>query len=162
MDDRLPRERKELERELLQELRTAELAYRSARTETQKILKRYQDLPLGHPDGSHARQQAVVLQHQALAKYSAAVKAFATLVTSVSAPVVDPQSNSKPVETLTRREKQVLLLIAQDLSTKEIAQRLGITFKTAACHRSRIMEKLELHSVVGLVRYAIREKLIEA
>jgi DNA-binding NarL/FixJ family response regulator len=62
---------------------------------------------------------------------------------------------------LTQREKQVLILIGEELSTKQIATQLGISFKTAACHRSRIMEKLGIHTVVGLVRYAIREKLIE-
>jgi|tagenome__1003787_1003787.scaffolds.fasta_scaffold20252977_2 DNA-binding CsgD family transcriptional regulator len=59
-------------------------------------------------------------------------------------------------ETLTDREIEVIKLIATGLSTKEIARSLGIAFKTAACHRSRIMSKLNIHEVANLTRYAIR------
>jgi DNA-binding CsgD family transcriptional regulator len=65
-------------------------------------------------------------------------------------------------ETLTRREIEVLKLIASGLSTKEVARSLGITFKTAACHRSRVMAKLDIHQVANLTRYAIRNRLIDA
>jgi|ERR1044071_1233561 DNA-binding CsgD family transcriptional regulator len=61
-----------------------------------------------------------------------------------------------PVETLTSREVEVLKLIATGLSTNEIARALGIAFKTAACHRSRIMAKLDIHDVASITRYAIR------
>jgi DNA-binding NarL/FixJ family response regulator len=64
--------------------------------------------------------------------------------------------------TLTNRELQILHLICEGLSTKQIALELGITFKTAACHRSNIMAKLDAHNTVVLVRYAIRAGLIEA
>src|SRR5204863_3875268 len=66
------------------------------------------------------------------------------------------------VERLTRREIEVLKLVATGLSTKEIARSLGITFKTAACHRSRIMAKLGLHQVANLTRYAIRNGYVDA
>ena len=56
---------------------------------------------------------------------------------------------------LTPREGEVLKLIASGLSTKEIALSLGISFKTAACHRSRLMDKLGIHEVAGLTRYAV-------
>jgi DNA-binding CsgD family transcriptional regulator len=59
-------------------------------------------------------------------------------------------------ERLTPRELEVLKLVATGLSTKEIARSLEITFKTAACHRMRIMDKLDIHGVAGLTRYAIR------
>jgi two-component system response regulator NreC len=62
---------------------------------------------------------------------------------------------------LTRRERQVLQLIAEGRTTKEIAQVLGLSVKTAESHRSRLMEKLEIHEVAGLVRYAIRRGVIE-
>jgi len=65
------------------------------------------------------------------------------------------------VEALTKREIDVLKLIATGLSTKEIARTLGITFKTAACHRSRIMAKLDIHQVANLTRYAIRHGLVD-
>jgi len=63
---------------------------------------------------------------------------------------------SGPLETLTPREIQVLKLIATGLSTKQIAHQLGIAFKTAACHRSHIMWKLDIHDVANLTKYAIR------
>jgi DNA-binding NarL/FixJ family response regulator len=62
---------------------------------------------------------------------------------------------------LTSRERQVLRCIGEGHSTKQAAQILGITFKTAACHRYRIMEKLDIHDTATLVRYAIREGLVE-
>ncbi len=61
----------------------------------------------------------------------------------------------------TTREVEVLKLIAAGLSTKEIAIALKITFKTAACHRARLMDKLGIHEVAGLTRYAIRNRIVE-
>ena len=63
---------------------------------------------------------------------------------------------------LTERERQVLVLIAEGKSTKEAAARLGISYKTADSHRSRILEKLGVHETASMVRYAIRAGLIEA
>jgi DNA-binding NarL/FixJ family response regulator len=62
---------------------------------------------------------------------------------------------------LTSREQQVLLLIADGYSTKEIAARLEISFKTASCHRSHILAKTGVPNSVTLVRYAIRQGIIE-
>lgn len=61
---------------------------------------------------------------------------------------------------LTERERQVLALIAQGKSTKETAARLGISYKTADSHRSRILAKLGVHETASMVRYAIRAGLI--
>ncbi|MBX6772863.1 MAG: response regulator transcription factor [Chloroflexi bacterium] len=61
---------------------------------------------------------------------------------------------------LSPREQEVLRLIAEGLSNKEIAARLSISVTTAQTHRNRIMEKLGLHTAVELVRYAIRAGLI--
>jgi PAS domain S-box-containing protein len=63
---------------------------------------------------------------------------------------------------LTERERQVLVLVAEGSSTKEAAARLGISYKTADSHRSRILEKLGVHETASMVRYAIRAGLIEA
>jgi PAS domain S-box-containing protein len=63
---------------------------------------------------------------------------------------------------LTERERQVLVLIAGGGSTKEAAAQLGISYKTADSHRSRILEKLGVHETASMVRYAIRAGLIEA
>lgn len=59
-------------------------------------------------------------------------------------------------DALTRRELEVLTRIAEGFSTKQIAGMLGIAFRTATCHRSRLMEKLAIHDTATLVRYAIR------
>jgi len=64
------------------------------------------------------------------------------------------------VSPLTAREVQVLALVADGHSTKEIAALLGISYKTADSHRSRIMEKLDVHETASLVRYAIREGIV--
>ena len=61
---------------------------------------------------------------------------------------------------LTERERQVLVLIAGGKSTKETAAQLGISYKTADSHRSRILEKLGVHETASMVRYAIRSGLI--
>ena len=66
-----------------------------------------------------------------------------------------------PTDPLTLRERQVLQLIAERKSTKEIAGLLGVSVKTVESHRARMMEKLDIHEVAGLVRYAIRRGLVE-
>jgi len=65
-----------------------------------------------------------------------------------------------PADSLTRRERQVLHLIAEGNTTKEIAHQLNISFKTAESHRSHLMRKLDLHDIAGLVRYAIQKGII--
>jgi two-component system response regulator NreC len=62
--------------------------------------------------------------------------------------------------TLSAREREVLQLIAEGKTTKEIGSVLGISVKTAETHRSRVMDKLEIRDTAGLVRYAIRMGLI--
>ena len=64
-------------------------------------------------------------------------------------------------EPLTSRERAVLQLIADGKSTKEIAQLLGLSVKTAESHRTNLMKKLDIHEIAGLVRYAIRLGLIQ-
>jgi DNA-binding NarL/FixJ family response regulator len=60
---------------------------------------------------------------------------------------------------LTLRERQVLQLIAEGHSSREVAESLGISPKTAESHRSNLMRKLGIHDTAGLVRYAIRRGL---
>jgi PAS domain S-box-containing protein len=71
------------------------------------------------------------------------------------------QQSVRLVFSLTERERQVLVLIAQGKSTKETASQLGISYKTADSHRSRILEKLGIHETASMVRYAIRAGLIQ-
>jgi len=68
--------------------------------------------------------------------------------------------DDSPGQLLTARELQILQLIAESKSTKEIARILNISFKTAESHRSRLMKKLDIHETAGLVRYAIRRGLL--
>jgi RNA polymerase sigma factor (sigma-70 family) len=61
---------------------------------------------------------------------------------------------------LTPRQKEILQLLAEGLSTREIAERLGVSVKTIEAHRSNLMERLEIYDVPGLVRLAIRSRLV--
>jgi len=63
---------------------------------------------------------------------------------------------------LTTREVEVLRLLASGYSCREIARTLELSYKTIECHRSHIMEKLEANEISAVVRYAIRNGLIEA
>ena len=65
-----------------------------------------------------------------------------------------------PEDPLTTREREVLQLVAEGKTTKEIAAQLGISAKTADSHRTNIMEKLDIHDTAGLVRYAIKRGII--
>jgi len=67
-----------------------------------------------------------------------------------------------PGDVLSSRERQVLQLVAEGKTTKEIAAVLGVSIKTADSHRARIMRKLDIHDTAGLVRFAIRRGLIHA
>jgi DNA-binding NarL/FixJ family response regulator len=66
-----------------------------------------------------------------------------------------------PARPLSDRERQVLQLVAEGKTTKEIATLLGISVNTAESHRSNLMEKLDIHDTAGLVRYALRHGVIE-
>jgi|KBSMisStandDraft_5_1062788.scaffolds.fasta_scaffold2009730_1 DNA-binding NarL/FixJ family response regulator len=71
------------------------------------------------------------------------------------------QSTQRASLRLTQRELQVLKLIADGHSTKSIADELHIAYKTADTHRTKLMNTLGIHSIAGLVRYAIRIGLVE-
>ena len=69
--------------------------------------------------------------------------------------------SEKPEDPLTSRERQVLQLIAEGKSTKDVASLLGISVKTAESHRTRLMQKLDIHETASLVRYAVRRGIVE-
>jgi DNA-binding NarL/FixJ family response regulator len=71
-------------------------------------------------------------------------------------------NNRKNGLRLTARQKQILQLLAEGKSSKEVAVALNISVKTAETHRANIMRRLDCHSVTELVRYAIRNHIIEA
>ncbi|HEX2342208.1 MAG TPA: response regulator transcription factor [Vicinamibacterales bacterium] len=66
-----------------------------------------------------------------------------------------------PYESLTDREKQVLKLVAEGMSSKAVAEALGISVKTAMSHREHLMEKLGLHNRTDLIRFALRREIIQ-
>ena len=82
---------------------------------------------------------------------------------SVSGAVVQAYlaKSETPYDPLTDRERQVLQLVAEGNTTKEIALILGVAAKTAETHRVKVMEKLDIHSTAGLVKYAIRRGLVQ-
>lgn len=72
------------------------------------------------------------------------------------------RDEAQPGDQLTPRQREVLQLVAEGLSTKEIARRLDLSVKTVDTHRSQLMKQLDIHEVTGLVRYALRTGLISA
>ncbi|MRR55285.1 MAG: response regulator transcription factor [Deltaproteobacteria bacterium] len=70
-----------------------------------------------------------------------------------------PNQGQEPLDLLSKREREVLQLIAEGQNTKEIAFLLGLSIKTVETHRQQIMKKLNLQSVASLTRFAIREGL---
>jgi len=80
------------------------------------------------------------------------------VVTAISR---SPDAPPSGIAALTDREREVLQLVAEGQSSKEIASILGISLKTVDSHRSNLMEKLDIHKVAGLVRFAIRSGLVE-
>jgi DNA-binding NarL/FixJ family response regulator len=89
---------------------------------------------------------------------------FTYLTPSVTQMVVNAYlaGREAPLNPLTPRECEVLQLVAEGRTTKEIATLLDLTVKTAESYRARIMEKLDIHDTAGLVRYAIRRGVIQA
>ncbi|HEX4633867.1 MAG TPA: response regulator transcription factor [Gemmatimonadales bacterium] len=78
----------------------------------------------------------------------------------VAALTQDPRPAEGPFEALTPRQREVLQLVAEGHSNKEIAQRLNVALKTVETHRTELMERLGIHGVAGLVRYAIQVGLV--
>jgi DNA-binding CsgD family transcriptional regulator len=71
-------------------------------------------------------------------------------------------SSRPPVQHLTAREREIVQLLVEGQTNKEVAVALGVSLKTVDAHRANVMHKLDLHSVTDLVRYAIRNQIIAA
>lgn len=108
-----------------------------------------------------------VLKKQAAADLVRAIReAFAGsmyLSPGICAAVADAVRSPVPVpeDTLTPREREVLQLVAEGKTTKEIAAILGVSVKTADAHRTRLMQKLDIHDIANLTRFAIRQGIIQ-
>ena len=85
---------------------------------------------------------------------------------SVSKDFVDGLLNGKepanPLDELTPRQREILQLVAEGRTTKEIASQLNLSIKTVETHRAQLMKRLDIHDVAGLVKFAIRVGLVRA
>jgi len=130
-----------------------------------------------HADATHVRQAlkagvaGYLLKGAAVAELPLAIAAVMRgetyLTPRISREVVEGylregSSEAEPLEALTDRQREILQLIAEGKSTKEIAQALDLSVKTVETHRMRIMERLGIRDVAGLVRFAIRAGLVSS
>jgi DNA-binding NarL/FixJ family response regulator len=120
-----------------------------------------------HPNGGHsvhamrAGATAYVLKDSAGEELDHALREAAAGRTYISPGVKHARAGSTTFESLTPRQREVLLLIASGSNTKEIAAELEISVKTVETHRAHLMSQLGIHDVAGLVRYAIRVGVTE-
>jgi DNA-binding NarL/FixJ family response regulator len=112
-----------------------------------------------------------LLKNVSTAEFELAIKAVARgetyLSSAVSKHVIEAYiqrvgGEPSPLERLSPRQREVLQLIAEGNTTKEIAIRLNLSVKTVEMHRSHLMDQLDIHDVAGLVRFAIRTGLVSA
>jgi DNA-binding NarL/FixJ family response regulator len=114
-----------------------------------------------------AGAKGYVLKSQAAADLLRAIREVARgevyLSPEVAASVVDAYVNKTDVaaDPLSPRERQVMQLVAEGSSTKEVAKVLNISYRTAESHRNHIMKKLGIHDVVALTRHAIQAGLVQ-
>jgi DNA-binding NarL/FixJ family response regulator len=110
-----------------------------------------------------------LLKGSAVAELEVAVRAVARgdtyLSPAVSKHVVDDYvrrtgGSPDPIDALTPRQREILQLVAEGLTSKEIAQRLTISYRTVETHRSHLMERLGVRDMAGLVRFAVRAGLV--
>jgi len=126
-----------------------------------------------HKDHVYVREilragaKGYLLKDSSREDFLAAVRAVAQgagwISPAVSDAVLDDYRRhvSNPVDLLSSREREVLQMIAEGLTNKDIASRLHLSVYTVEAHRGRIMEKLNLHSIGELVRFAMRHGLVD-
>jgi two-component system, NarL family, response regulator NreC len=134
---------------------------------TKSILLTQHDEDQYISEALEAGVKGYVLKSQVASDLVQAIKQIsrgqAYLSPGVSRAVMDTfrSRSKKPRDPLTARERQVLQLIAEGKSTKDIASLLGISVKTAESHRTRLMRKLDIHETASLVRYAVRHGIVQ-
>jgi DNA-binding NarL/FixJ family response regulator len=121
-----------------------------------------------------AGARAYIMKSDAVRDLISAVEALTTKRTFFTAAAADlllhdfskdrsvPEPELRVRSRLTSREREIVQLLAEGKSSKEVALALGISVKTAETHRMNIMRKLEIHSVSEVVRYAVKNQIIEA
>jgi DNA-binding NarL/FixJ family response regulator len=146
---------------------------------TQRISKQWPDVKVVmlsmHQDDQYVRQalkmgaSGYLLKDSATTELALAVRAVLRGETYLSPAaskgvlsdyVQRLRSDSSADVHLTPRQREVLQLIAEGCSTKEVAQRLGLAVKTVETHRTLLMKQLDVHEVAGLVRYAVRAGIV--
>jgi len=143
-----------------------EIARTSPKTQTILLTQHDEDQYVS--EALEAGVKGYVLKRQAASDLVHAIQQVSRgkvyLSPGVSRAVMDAyrsKSRTGDKDPLTPRERQVLQLIAEGKATKEIAQLLGISAKTAESHRTRLMQKLDIHETASLVRYAIRRGMVQ-
>jgi DNA-binding NarL/FixJ family response regulator len=110
-----------------------------------------------------------LLKDSAVSELEVAVRAVARgetyLSPAVSRRVVDDYVSrtgaiADPLAALTSRQREILQLVVEGYTSKEVAQRLGVSYRTVEVHRMRLMQRLDVHDVTGLVRFAARVGLV--
>jgi DNA-binding NarL/FixJ family response regulator len=113
---------------------------------------------------------AYLLKGSAVAELEVAIRAVARgetyLSPAVSKRVVDDYVSrtggaTDPLAALTPRQREILQLVAEGNTSKEIGQRLGLSYRTVEVHRNQLMKRLDVHDLPGLVRFAVRVGLVE-
>jgi DNA-binding NarL/FixJ family response regulator len=134
---------------------------------TKTILLTQHDEPQYVSEALEAGVKGYVLKNQVASDLVLAIRQVSRgqvyLSPGVSGAVMEAyQSKSKKSPNpLTLRERQVLQLIAEGKSTKDVASLLGISVKTAESHRTRLMQKLDIHETASLVLYAVRHGIVQ-
>lgn len=113
-------------------------------------------------DGLVRKSESLPTLEQALNQVAAGNTYYSPEVTEMLRQMMlHPEQAVAPTE-LSTREREIIQLIAESNSNKDIAARLGISVKTAETHRNNIMRKLDIHDAVGLTRYAIAHGFVTA
>lgn len=149
----------------------ARLRWKLARNYVNEVNENRASGAMPYSDGSYAHLHALHAQRLAVESYRRALQDFQAALTLDKAPSTISQEETAlempgggktdGAIAITPRERQVLALIASGKSSKEIAVRLGIAFRTAVCHRYRVQTKLNAHNAADLTRAALRMGLIE-
>ena len=140
---------------------------RRASAKTKTILLTQHDESQYIRDALEAGVKGYVLKNQVASDLVLAIRQVSLgqvyLSPGVSSAVMEAYQckSEKSKNPLTLRERQVLQLIAEGKSTKDVASLLGISVKTAESHRTRLMQKLDIHETASLVLYAVRNGIVQ-
>lgn len=141
------------------------LSLRSSSTKTILLTQHDEDQYVS--EALEAGVKGYVLKNQAVSDLVQAIQQVSRghvyLSPGVSRAVMEAyrSKSERAGDPLSARERQVLQLIAEGKSTRDVASLLGISVKTAESHRTRLMQKLDIHETASLVRYAVRRGIVE-